>query len=347
MNPFRILNLLAEGVAEKARVDAFGPDYRRRRAAMDMENAVKGAGLRESQRAEAAELAARMRQYPGLSPDEAVSQGRADDMLETGRLKKRLAEAQVGSQEATAEYTRARPGIEGEKLDERRQHDELMRELGLARIDAAAARAGNRPEPGGYIAVTLKDGTPAMFNAKTGRTVPLPEGAMPKPAAAEKTAMDEGAVMLKTLGDVRRDYKPEYVGPLAGRAYAAATSVPGLGKLLGTFNKNLRPNEARSRFVAEVAALQNRTIKALTGAQMSEYEVPRLSKETPIDTDPPEVFQAKVQALEPRLQLLQMVKEGRITRDEAIRRINSDDPLGVQNAGPAPGGSRFRILSVQ
>jgi hypothetical protein len=59
---------------------------------------------------------------------------------------------------------------------------------------------------------------------------------------------------------------------------------------------------------------------------MSEKEVPRLLQEIPNEDDREDVFLAKLAVTEARLNLLDQVRRGQITREQAIQQINSMGP---------------------
>jgi hypothetical protein len=75
------------------------------------------------------------------------------------------------------------------------------------------------------------------------------------------------------------------IGPLAGNWSKAKQKTPGVAV-----------DRAFAAFSAESATLKNSVIKAITGAQMSEPEGRRILEQVPLETDKPEVWQAKAAA---------------------------------------------------
>ena len=83
------------------------------------------------------------------------------------------------------------------------------------------------------------------------------------------------------------------LGPLMGRLSAYGLKTPGV---------SADPNFAT--FNAETATLRNATIKAITGAQMSEPEAQRIREQIPDVSDKPEVWRAKATATRDNLSFL-------------------------------------------
>jgi len=83
------------------------------------------------------------------------------------------------------------------------------------------------------------------------------------------------------------------LGPLTGRLSALGLQIPGI-----SVDKNF------AAFSAETATLTNATIKAVTGAQMSEPEANRIRKQIPALSDKPDVWRAKAAATRDNLRFL-------------------------------------------
>jgi hypothetical protein len=116
-----------------------------------------------------------------------------------------------------------------------------------------------------------------------GKTVAVLEGPGARPSEGEMTKLSSTDALKGVMADVEKDFKPEYVGPIAGR----------VGNVLGATIGN-SPEQARFR--AKMTLYKNRLIKIITGAQMSEQEVPRLMAEIPNELDPSTNFLEKWRA---------------------------------------------------
>jgi len=96
-----------------------------------------------------------------------------------------------------------------------------------------------------------------------------------------------GSNVLEGLQRLRTLKKDTWTGPLAGRAQSFLQSVP-----LVPSSKDF------AAFKAETDAIKNQVIKSITGAQMSEKEVPRILGQVPLETDKDAVWEQKANALE-------------------------------------------------
>lgn len=138
------------------------------------------------------------------------------------------------------------------------------------------------------------------------------------PGIAEKVAgFDASLFSLDKLEMfVRTGKVEENLGPAAGRLSELQQSVP------------LLPTDPDfSKFLAETNTLRNATIKALTGAQMSEPEAKRIMGQLPLHTDKKEVWIQKAIATKENLSLL---------RNEMIKGVGSTYPQA-----PTPDPNRF------
>jgi len=106
------------------------------------------------------------------------------------------------------------------------------------------------------------------------------------------------------------------VGPLAGRASEMRQKIPGLST-----------DSQMAAFLAETATLKNATVKAITGAQMSEPEAKRIMAQVPTETDKPEVWVQKAKATRDNLTFM---------RDKMRQLYGQSD----EGATPAAGGGR-------
>lgn len=118
-------------------------------------------------------------------------------------------------------------------------------------------------------------------------------GRRPAPPAGMRADLARGAASLEGVDRLAELFKPEYVGPLTGRARSIGQQIPGVP---------VDPGYAE--FEAETAALRNAIIKAITGAQMSEPEARRIMQQIPNIQDKPEVWAAKLTATRRNLDAL-------------------------------------------
>lgn len=152
--------------------------------------------------------------------------------------------------------------------------------------------------------------------------------AQPGLSPSQRTQVASTEQGLDSLTEIERLFKPEYVGPATGRIRAIGQKIPGVPV-----------NEEFSQFQAEVAAMRNATIKAITGAQMSEPEAKRIREQIPEITDKPEVFKAKLAAT--RRNQADLAAHLKATAPPPAGSGNSNDLLDRLNkrrqaAAPAP-----------
>ena len=123
------------------------------------------------------------------------------------------------------------------------------------------------------------------------------------PAAAQE-ALTNLQVSRDTLASIQEKYQDEFVGPVASRYKTVSQYV------------NTMTDEQQTAFKTELKAYQNATIKAITGAQMSEPEAKRLLLQMPDDTKSPKAFIQQLKVNEQQIQRqvaarLRVLEEGR------------------------------------
>ena len=99
-----------------------------------------------------------------------------------------------------------------------------------------------------------------------------------------------GQTALDILDRLERNFKSEYVGPARGRLNLLAQVIPGIPVGAGF-----------AGFSADSATLANATIKAITGAQMSEPEAVRIMRQIPTEKDKDVVWHAKKESMRANL----------------------------------------------
>jgi hypothetical protein len=164
-------------------------------------------------------------------------------------------------------------------------------------VRSAQAAAANRQER--WVRVPF-------FNKETGQNEiyygperMAPTGTMSAPIpAALTTGIAQGGATIGALEDLETLFKPEFVGPAAGRWLQMKASLP------ESALTELPPGFAD--FAAANAAFKNQMIKDITGAQMSEPEARRIMQQIPDVTNRPDVWQARYrQSLANRERLLE------------------------------------------
>jgi len=204
--------------------------------------------------------------------------------------------------------------------NERRRDEELsaklapVRESGntardVARINAEGGIEQQRIASEGVIGAAQARGT----GTAGGR---LPSGLMERVAGAN-TALSTLSELEPLIED------PSFlggIGPAAGRFNQFLQGIPGAPS-----NENFNKINARS------ATLANATIKAITGAQMSEPEAKRIMMQIPTSHDRPDVWKSKAQAMRSNL-------------------TNTIDNIQNQNSGGGVGAggglSRDRLVAM-
>lgn len=119
----------------------------------------------------------------------------------------------------------------------------------------------------------------AQARGSAAGTRPLASGLLERVAGGE-TSRD-------ILRGLKGQYQDAYVGPAAGRFNSFLQQVPLIPADTGF-----------ARFKADSDTLTNATIKAITGAQMSEPEAVRIKGQIPSVTDKPEVWAQKAESLD-------------------------------------------------
>jgi hypothetical protein len=137
-------------------------------------------------------------------------------------------------------------------------------------------------QPGGtpfFIPIQTATGT-TPFNGRTGQHYDpqandgkggYVDGPLAlRPTGAQQQQIADNAAALTQIQLLKEEFKPEFVGPLAGRFNNVYTRLV-----------NDPDSAALARYQSRLSALKNRYIKAITGAQMSEPEAVRIMSQLP------------------------------------------------------------------
>ena len=139
-------------------------------------------------------------------------------------------------------------------------------------------------------------------------------------AALDRVAgADQGIILAENLDKLVEE---RWLGPVLGRATEAGVGLPGVPV-----------SEELAEFYADTATLKNATVKAITGAQMSEPEAERIMKQIPTFADKPVVWRKK---LEQTVKNLRMMRSRIVTLasgDVTDPSLATDDPLGILGGG--------------
>jgi hypothetical protein len=108
----------------------------------------------------------------------------------------------------------------------------------------------------------------------------------PATSASERMSMSENEAGIALIGDIESKFRPEFVGPVAGRAARLQMQMPGAPDV----------NEDVAEFHASVAALRNEIIRIMSGAAVSGSEEIRMRQQIPDVTQKPNVFRANLAA---------------------------------------------------
>jgi len=214
--------------------------------------------------------------------------------------------------------------------------DELADYAGKKKIDAQY----REPDHVNWQLVDTPEGV-VQVNPRTGATRPVQANGQPltkkstgaggggKLAAGAQEKLAGVSSSLSTLDALEADLPKvrQSMGPAFGRANQFGLGVPGI-----PVDRNF------ARFSANSATLANATIKAITGAQMSEPEAERIMKQIPMPTDKPEVWEEKAKATRANLDMLQR---------RIMQLANVTDPNSTPNTTGAAGGENNDPLGVR
>ncbi|MDD4986092.1 MAG: hypothetical protein PHQ43_09965 [Dehalococcoidales bacterium] len=123
----------------------------------------------------------------------------------------------------------------------------------------------------------------APGNVRTGQ-VGQPVAGKPMPSEMVTSEQQIGT-LADTLSAMKQLYKPEYVGPVAGRAGKLAEQTIGV-------------SPDRAAFNSMVAQLNNTLVYLMSGKQINESEMKRLRAQMPSVDLPPTVFKARMAEFE-------------------------------------------------
>lgn len=145
------------------------------------------------------------------------------------------------------------------------------------------------------------------------------------PAAMREKLVDAN-VSRQLLTQLKAEFDKggkDVIGPLEGRARSLGEKIPGIPV-----------NESFSKFAAATNRLRNATIKAITGAAMSDSEAARIMAELPTENDKPEVWQIRYEQSLKNLDYL----------EDAIRRQGGGQPSSSTSPPPTASQPTHRYV---
>lgn len=142
------------------------------------------------------------------------------------------------------------------------------------------------PSANGYVPGNTRTGQ--HYNPETKQ---WEDGAIPlRPTGGQGQQMADNAAALSQIQLLKEEFKPEWLGPVSGRAGSMYTKFV-----------NDKDSATLARFQTRTAAMKNRYIKAITGAQMSEAEAIRLMNQLPDMNLPPVTYWERLAVSEQEL----------------------------------------------
>jgi hypothetical protein len=162
-----------------------------------------------------------------------------------------------------------------------------------AKIPGAEGSDGPAPY---FTPLQTGDGV-LSYNNRTGKVDGRVADLKPGATAQEKMAAAETAVYQ--LGEVKRLFNPDWVGPAAGRYKTMQLAVAGE-----------RGEQGLAEMAAQVASLKNQIINLRTGAAMSEPEAQRIMQEIPDMNNPPDVFLSRMDVTQKNIEFLNSRRRG-------------------------------------
>lgn len=197
--------------------------------------------------------------------------------------------------------------------------------------DAARIRGANRPAPSeGQAIPWTKDGVQGFLFTKSGRFQPGPGGQKTPGEAAQAKSADTSA-MISAL-EAMEQLPPGLLGPTAKLGADMRSGV--VAEALGVNP----PTEEFANAQALVGGVRDDIIHALTGAAASVPEMRRLIQHIPDTNQRDTVFAANVRLTKLGLQLVEGLKRGILTPEEATAKVLQalGSPRAPRAAAPAP-----------
>ncbi len=119
----------------------------------------------------------------------------------------------------------------------------------------------------------------------------------PQPASVLKETRDIESSAFK-IDKLEKSYSPDFVGPVQGTFMKVKSKLPSFGGL-----NNIQPGYGE--FLQNQADLKNSVVKLITGAQMGQQEAARILQQVPVETDRPEIWEAKFKQTKQNVQMME------------------------------------------
>lgn len=191
------------------------------------------------------------------------------------------------------------PGYYTDKATRKKALDYYATPEGSKKVQAAAAEyAKSKAAP--FYTFPATDAGIVPANARTGQMGTPAKSAegdtFKKPLpAGELGKFGDIGVMLGQIDLMEKNYKPEYVGPVAGR----------LGSVKEKF---VELPEGQVTFYAATRDIKDALLRARSGAQINEQEYKRLTAFLPDENLPPANFQARLKRFKAEVQSIKTEK---------------------------------------
>ena len=139
-----------------------------------------------------------------------------------------------------------------------------------------------------------------------------PGGELKPPSAGERERLVALGVEREQLGEIRRLFKKEFVGPLSGPIGAlqgklgdkVAGFIPGVGKA----------SKGEFEFRGALASFRNKLINRLAGANVPESEKQRMYQQIPTEDESSESFLEKLAQTEANIDLIDRIERDTMTK---------------------------------
>lgn len=261
--------------------------------------------------------------------DEARREATKEYNKNRGEAVSRIATEQRAGATKAADYERDNPVLTAAMIAEAPAGSPLKRLKAGTRLSASQYQQALLKEPGEgrpaepLVAIVGPDGKPTLVTRgeARGRTPFNPQAAGTKlPSATERGLLAADTNALAQAANIKKLFKPEFVGPYSGRR-GAASMATGI---------KLRKGEAAFR--GGLALYRNAVISALSGAAVSAQEAIRLQQQIPQETDPSDVFLAKLAQTENNMATVARLR----------RETFTETGLDLSGLSPLPGGAEGR-----
>jgi len=156
-----------------------------------------------------------------------------------------------------------------------------------------------------------------------------------KPLASEQiVALQQIDTLRAALATAKNLYKPEYVGPVAGRMYDISEKLAG--------GVGIDTNQAK--FYSSLEQSRNGLVYLLSGKQINEMEFQRLNKQLPDRILNPTVFKARMEEFERTLTSVLESREKRLKEGGYGKKVVTPE---TKTETPSQQPSKYKIIRIR